>query len=92
MESLCELLKNTHLSSEINNISNDGIIDILTESFNNLSINNDIHNLINKDDIIDIVNKSNNLSDFCLFMINIITNRYGKRCYQNEIISLPFIL
>ena len=95
MNELCNLLSQTHLSTEITsidditkmmnqvNLNSDVDIDDITELFNNMQISND--------EIIEIANKSNNLSDFCKLMISIISQRHGQRCYQMKIDILPTI-
>jgi hypothetical protein len=59
------------------------------QDFNLIQLFNDM--TISEAEIIEIANKSNNLSDFCKLMYNIINQRYGQRCYQLTLNTLPVI-
>ena len=88
MDNLCNLLSQTHLSNEIN-------INDLTNLMNKINLNDELYELNNlfsnmnilDDEIICIANKSNNLTEFCLFFLNIIKQRNIQRCYKYELIS-----
>jgi len=94
MDELCKLLSQTHLSSEISSV------DDITCMMQQLNIKNDdledFTNLFNEmkisdDEIIEIVNKSNNLSEFCQFMLKIMDHRVGRRCYKIKLNTLNII-
>jgi hypothetical protein len=95
MDELCNLLSKTHLSKntsmdELTNlfqqmeINNNININELTDSFNNMNIS--------EDEIIQIAQKSNNLTEFCYFMLDIIQNRGNKRCYQQQLFNPKYII
>ena len=101
MNKLCNILDDTHLSSEVSLLDDITLFDNINNMMKNMNLNgdddiNDLTDLFNnmkisKNEIIEFANKSNNLSEFCKIILDIINQRYRKRCYQLTFNNISYV-